>query len=137
MTDAYTPTQAAEFSGSGKHAVVLYAPNWLEPVLQILAMRPEAYEADWHYEPERKAYVLTVTFEGAPALAVALVDGVHGPVLAKVARGSALVLSPYPLFPDAPDQPDQATHQALPPGAPRFFDPAVSLLLPTLPNPLG
>lgn len=135
MTIVHTPTQAAEFSGAGKQAVVLYTPQWQDPVLQVLQSRPAAYEAAWKYDPDRRAYVLTVTFEGAPAMAIALVDGVHGPVLAKVARGAALVLSPYPLFPD-PNDP-AAAQDGQPPGAPRFFDPEVSLLLPTLPNPLG
>jgi hypothetical protein len=130
VTYVLTPVQAAEFSGAGKQAVVLYAPDWAETILPILQSRPAAYEADWHYDPDRKAYVLTVTYEGAQPFAIALVDGVHGPVLAKVAGGAALVLSPYPLFPD------EATENAGE-AAPRYFDPTVSLLLPSLPNPLG
>jgi len=126
VTIVHTPTQAAEFSGAGKQAVVLYSPDWPDLVLQVLQSRPDAYEAAWHYDPERKAYVLNITFEGAQALAIALVDGVHGPVLAKVARDAALVLSPYPLFPDQAGE-----------GAAQFFDPTVSLVLPTLPSPLA
>jgi hypothetical protein len=123
---AYAPTQAAEFSGPGKHAVVLYAPDWAESVLQILNARPASYEAAWAYQPERRAHVLSVAFASGPAIQVALIDGIHNALIAKLARGSALVLSPYPLYKDPPDQ-DVA----------QLFDPEQSLALPELPNPLG
>lgn len=122
---AFAPTQAAEFSGPGRHAVVLYTPDWSAPVLEVLHARPASYEAAWHFEPERRAHVLTVTYAGGPVLAVALIDGIHNSVLASVVRGSALVLSPYPLYREPPDQPVE-----------RLFSPDESIVLPQLPSPL-
>ena len=123
---AYAPTQAAEFSGPGKQAVVLYAPAWADEVLAVLQLKPTAYEAAWSFDEARRAHVLQVSYEGGPALGVALIDGIHNAVLAKVVRGSALVLSPYPLYRDPPDQ-----------AVERLFEPELSLVLPELPNPLG
>ncbi|HYF94025.1 MAG TPA: hypothetical protein VD969_17560 [Symbiobacteriaceae bacterium] len=123
MDFASAPTQAAEFSGPGKHAVVLYTPDWSAAVLAALRTRPTAYEAAWHFEPERRAHVLTVRYEGGPAIAIALIDGIHNAVLAQVARGGALVLSPYPLYRDPPDQTDVP-----------LFSPEESLVLPELPG---
>ncbi|MDB4895785.1 MAG: hypothetical protein JWN15_2047, partial [Firmicutes bacterium] len=94
---AHVPTQAAEFSGPGRHAIVLYAPEWSEALLEVLRMKPLAYEASWRFNEERRAHVLTVAYEGGPTLQVALVDGIHNQVLALLVRGSALVLSPFPL----------------------------------------
>ena len=125
MDFAYAPTQAAEFSGPGKHAVVLYTPDWREAVLAVLGARPGSYEAAWHFAPERRAHVLTVTYEGGLQLSVALIDGVHNAVLAQVVRGSALVLSPYPLYPEPPEQ-----------TLAKAFTPEESLVLPQLPSPL-
>ena len=123
---AYVPTQAAEFSGPGKHAVVLYAPEWTQVVLDTLGRRPSSYEAAWSFAPERRAHVLTITYEGGPTLAIALIDGVHNAIFAKFARGCAMALSPYPLYRDEP----------VGEGGP-LFSPDESLILPELPNPLG
>jgi hypothetical protein len=121
LETAFAPTQAAEFSGPGKHAVVLYAPDWSGAVLDILEARPPAYEAAWQFEPERRAHVLTVTYEGGLQLAVALIDGIHNAVIAQVLKGSALVLSPYPLYRDPPEEVTE------------LFSPDLSLVLPELP----
>jgi hypothetical protein len=126
VTFAYVPTQAAEFSGPGKQAVVLYAPDWAEVVLAALRRRPPSYEAAWSFEQERRAHVLQVEYEGGPVLRIALLDGVHNAVFAKFAKGCAMAISPYPLYGDSPeDRPAQ------------LFSPEESLILPELPNPLG
>lgn len=122
----FTPTQAAEFSGPGRQALVLYAPDWSELLLEALRLKPAAYEAGWSFDVERRAHVLTVAYEGVAPFAVALVDGVHNPILAQIVRGCALALSPYPLYRDPPDQ-----------AVDRLFEPDLSLLLPQVPNPLG
>jgi hypothetical protein len=124
LQTASAPTQAAEFSGPGKHAVVLYAPDWSEAVLAVLQARPAAYEAAWQFEPERRAHLLTIAYEGGLHLAVALIDGIHNAVIAQVLKGSALVLSPYPLYRDPPDQVTE------------LFAPETSLVLPELPSML-
>jgi hypothetical protein len=123
---ACAPTQAAEFSGPGKHAVVLYAPELAEAVLEVLRERPVAYEAAWAYHADRRAHVLTVEYNSGPRLQIALIDGIHNAVIAQLARGSALVLSPYPLYRDPPEQEEA-----------KLFDPEESLALPELPSPLG
>ncbi|MFZ5824370.1 MAG: hypothetical protein ACOY94_08590 [Bacillota bacterium] len=121
----YLPTQAAEFSGPGKQAIVLYCPDWTAPILALLASRPTAYEAAWRFAPEQRAHLLEVDYEGAEPIAIALVDGVHNAVIASLARGRALVLSPHPLY---REYEGQAVDQ--------LFDPEQSLLLPELPSPL-
>lgn len=126
MSFAYAPTQAAEFSGPGKHAIVLYCPQWAEPVLEVLRVKPEAYEAAWSYQDERRAHVLTIDYGNGPSIHVALIDGIHNAVIARLAQGSALVLSPYPLYKDPPDQ-----------EVAKLFDPEESIALPRLPNPLN
>lgn len=123
---AYAPTQAAEFSGPGKQALVLYSPDWSELVLQVLRERPAAYEAAWSFMPERRAHVLEVAYEGGPTIHVALIDGIHNQVLAKVARGCALVLSPFPIYREHEDQVVE-----------KLFAPEESVVLPQLPSPLG
>lgn len=122
----YLPTQAAQFSGPGKQAIALYCPDWSEPLLTVLECRPGAYEAAWHFAPAQRAHVLEVIYEGLTPIRIALVDGIHNQVLASLARGSALVLSPYPLYRDYEDQQVE-----------NLFDPDRSLALPELPNPLG
>jgi len=117
----YLPTQAAEFSGPGKAAIVLYCPDWTEPLLALLASRPTSYEAAWRYAQEERAHVLELCYEGAEPLQIGLVDGTHNAVIASLARGRALVLSPYPLYREGESS------------GPGLFDPAVSLLLPELP----
>lgn len=126
MDSAYAPTQAAEFSGPDKHAVVLYSPEWSETVLAVLRERPAAYEAAWHFNPERRAHVLQVDYENGPSVGVALLDGVHNQVFALLAIGSALVLSPFPLYRETDDQ-----------VVDKLFSPDESIVLPTLPNPLA
>jgi hypothetical protein len=123
---AFAPTQAAEFSGPGKHAIVLYTPNWSETVLEVLRRKPTAYEAAWSFQEDQRAHVLEVTYEGGPAVRIALVDGVHNAILALLARGSALVLSPFPIYREHEDQVVE-----------KLFSPEESLALPQLPNPLG
>lgn len=123
---AFAPTQAAEFSGPGKHAVVLYTPDWQETILAVLAARPASYDAAWSFQAERRAHVLQIEYQDGPMIRVALIDGIHNAVIAQLARGSALVLSPYPLYRDPPDQ-----------AVPHLFDPEISLALPELPNPLS
>ncbi len=122
---AYAPTQAAEFSGPGKHAIVLYTPEWTDAVLEVLRKKPAGYEAAWHFEPGRRAHVLEVAYDGGPVIQIALIDGIHNLVLAKVVRGCALVLSPYPLYREPPDQEVE-----------RLFSPEESVVLPELPSPL-
>jgi hypothetical protein len=122
---AHIPTQAAEFSGPAKHAIVLYAPEWSEPVLDVLRMKPLAYEASWRFNEERRAHVLMIEYEGGPTLQVALVDGIHNQVLALLVRGSALVLSPFPLYREYPEQ-----------VVDDLFSPELSLVLPELPSPV-
>lgn len=122
----YLPTQAAEFSGPGKQAIVLYCPDWTKPLLALLQSRPTAYEAAWRFAPEQRAHVLEVTYEGADPIRIALVDGIHNSIIVGLARGRALVLSPYPLYRDYEDQVVE-----------HLFDPEQSLALPELPNILG
>lgn len=122
----YLPTQAAEFSGPGKHAIVLYCPAWTEPLLKLLQSRPTAYEAAWRFVPEQRAHVLEVAYEGAEPIRIALADGVHNAVIAALAKGRALVLSPYRLYRDHETQ--EVEH---------LFDPEQSLVLPELPSLLG
>lgn len=122
----YLPTQAAEFSGPGRQAIVLYSPHWTQALLALVQSRPTTYEAAWRFAPEQRAHVLEVTYEGAEPIQIALVDGIHNPVIASLARGRALVLSPYPLY---REQEEQQVEQ--------LFDPEQSLLLPELPSLLG
>ncbi|HYG59622.1 MAG TPA: hypothetical protein VD902_16280 [Symbiobacteriaceae bacterium] len=126
MIQAHAPTQAASFSGPGKQAVVLYAPAWGDTLLEVLQRKPSAYEASWSFEEERRAHVLRIAYEGGPEIGIALIDGIHNAILAQVVKGSALVLSPHPLYRDPPDQPVE-----------QLFEPELSLVLPELPNPLG
>lgn len=125
-TFAHAPTQAAEFSGPGKHAIVLYTPDWSETVLEVLRLKPTGYEAGWRFMEERRAHVLEVVYTDGPTIQIALVDGVHNQVLAKLARGCALVLSPFPLYRDYEDQIVE-----------KLFSPDESVVLPQLPSPLG
>lgn len=122
----YFPTQAAQFSGPGKQAIALYCPDWSGHLLAILALRPAAYEAAWHFAPEQRAHVLEVAYAGAPGLRIALVDGVHNQVIASLARGSALVLSPFRLYLDFEGQTGV-----------ELFDPDRALALPQLPGLSG
>ncbi len=117
----YLPTQAAAFSGPGKAAIVLYCPDWTEPLLALLVTRPAAYEAAWRFAAEQRAHILEITYEGAEPIQIALVDGTHNAVIASLARGRALVLSPYPLYKEGESS------------GPRLFDPETSLVLPELP----
>lgn len=117
----YLPTQAAEFSGPGKQAIVLYCPQWTERLLALLASRPSAYEAAWRFAPEQRAHLLEVTYEGAEPIQIALVDGIHNPVIAAIARGHALILSPHRLYRENEEQQVE------------LFDPDQSLALPQLP----
>lgn len=126
LVEAHAPTQAAEFSGPGKRAIVLYAPELAGGLLEVLGARPEAYEAHWRYHEERRAHVLTVEFATGHRIGVALVDGIHNAVIALLARGAAMVLSPYPIY---------AASEAERPEA--LFSPETSLALPSLPSPLG
>lgn len=119
----YLPTQAAEFSGPGKQAIVLYCPDWTERLLALLASRPTAYEATWRFAPEQRAHVLEVAYEGAEPIQIALVDGIHNAVIASLARGRPLVLSPHPLYRECETQEVEG-----------FFDPEQSLVLPELPS---
>lgn len=123
---AHAPIQAAEFSGPGKQAIVLYTPEWSEAVLEVLRVKPSAYEASWQFNPERRAHVLQVAYESGPTVHIALIDGVHNQVLARLARGSALVLSPFPIYRENPDDVDV-----------KLFDPEESVVLPQLPSPLS
>jgi hypothetical protein len=123
---ALAPTQAAEFSGPGKRAIVLYAPDWSQAILETLNDRPTAYEAAWSYQAERRAHVLQISYSPGPTISIALIDGIHNQVFALLAKGSALVLSPYPLYKD-PEGPEPKN----------LFDPEISLVLPELPSPLG
>lgn len=127
LTEAYAhaPTQAAEFSGPGKQAIVLFSPDWSEQVLDLLRLKPTGYEAVWRFEPERRAHVLEVVFDAGPTILVALIDGIHNAVIARVATGAALVLSPFPLYREPPDQVVE-----------KLFTPEESVVLPQLPNPL-
>lgn len=93
---AHVPTQAAEFSGPGRHAIVLYAPEWSEAVLEVLRMKPLAYEASWSFNEERRAHVLLIAYDGGPTLQLALVDGIHNQVLALLVRGAPLSCRPSP-----------------------------------------
>lgn len=122
----FLPTQAAQFSGPGKQAIALYCPDWSGALLSILESHPTAYEAVWHFAPEHRAHVLEVTYDGAEPIRIALVDGIHNQVLASLARGNALVLSPFRLYRDFDGQ------QGI-----ELFDPDRSLALPELPSPLG
>lgn len=119
----YLPSQAAEFSGPGKQAIVLYCPDWTEPLLALLEARPGGYEAAWRFAPEQRAHVLEVTYEGAEPVRIALVDGIHNAVIAALVKGRALVLSPYPLYREYENQ--EISH---------LFDPEQSLVLPELPS---
>lgn len=123
---ACAPTQAAEFSGPGKHAIVLYTPDWTGAVLAVLRAKPASYEASWHFQVEHRSHVLEIAYEGGPTVHVTLVDGIHNAILAKLARGCALVLSPYPLYRDYEDQVVE-----------HLFSPEESVVLPELPSPLG
>ncbi|MFZ5814210.1 MAG: hypothetical protein ACOY93_02750 [Bacillota bacterium] len=125
QAEPFVPTQAAQFSGPGKQAIVIYCPDWTERLLALLASRPTAYEAAWRFAPEQRAHLLEVAYEGAEPIQIALVDGVHNAVIAALARGSALVLSPHRLYRDYEEQ-----QVAL-------FDPEQSLALPELPSILG
>ncbi|HWI63318.1 MAG TPA: hypothetical protein VNT75_15885 [Symbiobacteriaceae bacterium] len=125
MDFAFAPTQAAEFSGPGRQAVVLYTPDWTAQVAAVLGARPTAYEAAWHFDAGRRAHVLTVAYEGGPQLAIAFIDGIHNAILAQVVRGAALVLSPYPLYREPPDQ-----------AVEKLFSPEESVVLPQVPSPL-
>lgn len=118
----YLPTQAAEFSGPGKQAIVLYCPDWGQALLALLESRPTAYEAAWRFAPEQRAHVLEIAYEGAQPIQIALVDGVHNAVIASLALGRALVLSPYPLYRE-----EQSS-------GPDLFSPERSLVLPELPS---
>ncbi len=122
---AHAPTQAAEFSGPGKQAIVLYTPAWSEAVLEVLRTKPNAYEASWRFHDGRRAHVLEVAYENGPTIHVALVDGIHNQVVARLARGCALVLSPFPLYREHPDEQDV-----------KLFTPEESVVLPQLPSPL-
>lgn len=122
---AHAPTQAAQFSGPGKHAIALYAPAWSEAVLEVLRVKPTSYEAAWRFSPAHRAHVLEVAYENGPTLHVALVDGVHNEVVARLARGCALVLSPFPLYREQPGDDDL-----------KLFAPEESVVLPQLPSPL-
>lgn len=126
MSFAFAPVQAAEFSGPGKHAVVLYSPDWTDLLLEVLRRRPDSYEASWSFQADRRAHVLQVDYASGPSVSVALIDGIHNAVIARLAGGAALVLSPYPLYRDPPDQ-----------EVARLFDPAESVALPKLPSLLG
>lgn len=123
---AQAPTQAAEFSGSGRQAIALYTPQWTEELLEVLRRKPTAYEAVWQFNAERRAHLLLVEYEAGPQIQIALIDGIHNAVIARLAAGAALVLSPYPLYPDPSDQG----------AAVRLFSPEESLMLPKLPSPL-
>ena len=123
---AHAPTQAAEFSGPGKRTVVLYAQGWSEAVLEVLRTKPTAYEALWRFQPERRAHVLEVAYEDGPLIAIAMIDGVHNALLARVAQGAALVLSPFPLYRENPN--DEGV---------RLFSPEESVVLPELSSPLA
>jgi len=120
----HLPTQAAEFSGPDRQAVAIFCPGWTEPLLALLADRPSAYEAAWRFAPEERAHVLEVVYEGAAPLRIALVDGVHNQIIASLARGRALVLSPYPLYRE-------------PGWEGEMFAPETSLVLPSLPSLLN
>ncbi len=118
---AYLPTQAAEFSGPDRQAIVIFCPGWTEPLLALLEKRPTAYEAAWRYAADERAHVLEVAYEGADPLRIALVDGVHNQLIAALVRGRALVLSPYPIYGE-------------PGWEGELFAPETSLALPTLPS---
>lgn len=122
---AHAPIQAAEFSGPGKHAVVVYAPGWSETVLSVLRAKPAAYEAGWRFHPDRRAHILEIAYTDGPAIQIALIDGIHNPLIAKLAMGAALVLSPFPLYRESPEDADVT-----------LFSPEESLVLPQLPSPL-
>lgn len=122
----FIPTQAAQFSGPGKAAIALYCPHWAELLLPLLTTRPAAYEAAWRFDEAARAHVLEVAYENGPTLQIALVDGVHNAVIASLARGAALVLSPHPLYRE------EGPASGLP-----LFSPEESLVLPDLPSLLG
>lgn len=126
QSQPFLPTQAAEFSGPGKQAIVIYCPDWTDRLLALLASRPSAYEATWQFAPAERAHVLTVTYEGAEPLQVALVDGVHNAIISSLARDRALVLSPHRLYREYESQ-----------EVAQLFDPEESLVLPELPSILG
>jgi hypothetical protein len=117
----HRPTQAVAFSGPDRQAIAIYCPGWTDALLSLLALRPIAYEASWRFVPEERAHVLEVCYEGADPLYIALVDGMHNQLIAALARGTALVLSPYPLYREAGWE-----------GG--LFSPETSLALPSLPS---
>jgi hypothetical protein len=94
----FAPTQAAAFSGPGKQAIALWAPGWAETLLAVLQRRPDTYEAAWLYDEVARAHVLSVEWAEGLALQVALIDGIHNQLLAKIVKGAALALSPHRLF---------------------------------------
>jgi hypothetical protein len=123
----YLPTQAAEFSGPGKKAVVIYTPGWTDLLLALLHRKPAGYEAAWSFDRINRAHLLQITYEGGPSLQIGFVDGVHNALFAQLVRGSALALSPHPLYRDEQGGPGSAP----------LFSPEESLLLPTLPSPIA
>lgn len=122
----FAPTQAAAFSGPGKQAIALWAPGWEAPLLEVLALRPTAYEAAWHFDEGARAHVLSVEWTDGPTLQVALVDGIHNQLLAQIVRGAALALSPHRLYREHEGQENV-----------ELFDPAQAVMLPEVPSPVA
>lgn len=122
---AHAPVQAAEFSGPGKNAIVIYIPDLSEPVQAILAAQPDSFEAGWRYIEESKSQVLEIAFPTGQSLAIAFINGIHNSLLGRLAHGATLVLSPYPLYADGPEPPQT------------LFSPETSLALPGAPSPLS
>lgn len=121
MASVFSPSQAAEFSGSDSTAVAVYCPGWTDLLLTLLQGRPSAYESAWHFAPEERAHVLAVRYEGAEPLHIALIDGMHNGLMCALALGRALVLSPYPLYREEGWEGE-------------LFSPDTSLVLPSLPS---
>lgn len=121
MASVFSPSQAAEFSGSDRAAVAVYCPGWTELLLTLLQGRPDAYEAAWHFSPQERAHVLEVRYQGADPFHIALIDGMHNGLMRALTLGRALVLSPYPLYREEGWEGE-------------LFSPDSSLVLPSLPS---
>lgn len=122
----FTPTQAAAFSGPGRQAIALWAPGWEATLATVLELRPTAYEAAWHFDAPTRAHILSITWPEGPTLQIALVDGIHNALLAQIVKGAALALSPHRLYREWEGQEGV-----------ELFDPALAVMVPEIPSPLG
>jgi hypothetical protein len=125
LTPPFQPAQAAQFSGPGKLAIALWAPGWDALLLDLLRLRPTAYEAGWTFDATARAHILSIQWAEGPQLQIALVDGVHNALFAQIVKGCALALSPHRLYREWEGQEGV-----------QLFDPAETVMLPELPSPL-